>query len=754
MHRQESRFAVVAAIVALPLLALRAGSLVLDDPLQGSTKGVRSGGTFTEGGWKVTGQYDCIRWRVPAIPRGAVEWEVRGLNPVERRAGMEDKTEIFHLYDPTFGDSDANYVGGYRDNPTKHFVRKIGAAGGATDAMELVWKIGDRHVEPDTSVLDWDPARTYRFREEWGPEGSDSVIRTYRDGALIATLSVPGPFAPAGLSVRIAASPRRSPDAGAPVGAVFAGVKVWDLAGGIPGAPAVTEPSSGETVRWRRALVRWRGDPHDRYRLVIAGTDAPDTEIVWDSGEVMSPRDFAWTGDLPDRDGYRIFVRLGGRGGWGAWSPGGHRLRVDATGTPPAGGPVRVLGTSLADRGGPFLGLGATYMQALWRCKFDRPRLESDLTFLAAQGFGYVRVLSMVGWYPAWKGREIAPVAFTSRPGEAVAAWPDYRGQLRDLLDRVAAHGMRTEMTIFADAQLMPSKADRLAHLAALLEDLAGREEEVVLLEVANEAWQNGFPGRQGIADLREFGAYLAARTAIPVALSATEGASDASLAAMYRGSAADIATEHFSRDLRTAERGWLPVRDPWRAGEVPGIPPAASNEPIGPGSSVAAENEPIRLVSAAIFAYLAGLPMYVFHSSAGVFGVDRFEDMAGARSFARLRSILPPDLPGWVRNDGLQAEAPFTALCDGRADAYWTEAPGAASGCHRCCGATKGREFLAFPMGILPGGVELRARRPLALRAVNPLDGTIAFDGVKAAGERLALPGSPGAFIILGTFR
>jgi hypothetical protein len=38
----------------------------------------------------------------------------------------------------------------------------------------------------------------------------------------------------------------------------------------------------------------------------------------------------------------------------------------------------------------------------------------------------------------------------------------------------------------------------------------------VILLEVANEAWQNGFPGAQGIADLREFGKYLADRTSIP----------------------------------------------------------------------------------------------------------------------------------------------------------------------------------------------------------------------------------------------
>ncbi|MDO8682818.1 MAG: hypothetical protein Q7N50_04985, partial [Armatimonadota bacterium] len=60
--------------------------------------------------------------------------------------------------------------------------------------------------------------------------------------------------------------------------------------------------------------------------------------------------------------------------------------------------------------------------------------------------------------------------------------------------------------------------------MQTLLDNLAGREHKVILLEVANEGWQNGFPGEPGIADMREFGQYLAERTSILVALSASEG--------------------------------------------------------------------------------------------------------------------------------------------------------------------------------------------------------------------------------------
>ena len=93
---------------------------------------------------------------------------------------------------------------------------------------------------------------------------------------------------------------------------------------------------------------------------------------------------------------------------------------------------VRLCDNSLCDDDGAMLGLGATYMQAMYRCKFDRPRFESDLSFLAANGFNYVRILTMVGWYDFWEGFEIAPVSFNTENGLFVPAWPDYWQQFRD----------------------------------------------------------------------------------------------------------------------------------------------------------------------------------------------------------------------------------------------------------------------------------------------------------------------------------
>lgn len=419
-------------------------------------------------------------------------------------------------------------------------------------------------------------------------------------------------------------------------------------------------------------------------------------------------------------------------------------------------GRVRVDGHSLADNEGPFLGLGASYFTALWRCKYDRSRLESDLDFLSQQGFNYYRMLSMVGYYPAWDGRAISPVSFTNRDNKREEAWPDYWQQLRELIDLAHdRYGMRTQITIFADAQLMPKKEDRIEHMRKLLADvLPGREHKIIMLEVANEAWQNGFPGNQGVSDLREFAKYLDRGTQIPIAITSNhdwpELGSSKGFDQIYADDSADLATWHFSRDRRTDD-GWKPVYDCWELADRPGFPPVSSNEPIGPGSSVDAEEQPIRLVMAAAFAYSAKLPMYVFHSEAGVFGKSRFEDMPGIDRFGQLLRLLPGDLSSWQRNDGKEARAPLTVFADGKPDRFWPEIESARDGCVRNTGSRKDDQFVCIPIGIRPGGLQIEARQPLAFTALDPLTGETLHSAKMRRGEQLTLPSGPGALLILG---
>jgi hypothetical protein len=216
--------------------------VVLDDSLRGSTSGVQGGGSFGPDGWRVVTKDDFIYWHISdtTMDVGAVEFSVRGLRPKDTRPEGADKNEIFHMYDWTFQDADTNYSG-YRNNNYKHFIRKTNeydsttnTFSNKTDSLEMLWQILPGSTEPDTPILTWDPNVTYRFREEWGPDGNgNSEVRTYRDGILINTMSVPGGYYPGGLTVRVAASTRAPlyPDFGAPVDAVFSDVRVWSFSG-------------------------------------------------------------------------------------------------------------------------------------------------------------------------------------------------------------------------------------------------------------------------------------------------------------------------------------------------------------------------------------------------------------------------------------------------------------------------------------------------------------------------------------------
>jgi hypothetical protein len=406
----------------------------------------------------------------------------------------------------------------------------------------------------------------------------------------------------------------------------------------------------------------------------------------------------------------------------------------------------------LVDDDGPFLGLGVSYFTALWRYRHDRQRLESDLRFLAQQGFDYYRMFSMVGWNEAWDGLEIAPVEFTNRTGKHIEAWPDYWSQLAGLVDLAYDRfGLRTQITVFADGQLMPDKQKRIEHLRLLLTNVVrGREQKIILLEVANEAWQNGFPGEPGVADLREFTKYLADRTEVLVATTSNH---EGEFEKLYAHSAADIATWHFSRDRRPDD-GWKPVYDCWEMGGLSGFPPVSSNEPIGPGSSVATESSSIRLVMAAAFAYTAKLPMYVFHSQAGVFGKTRFEDTPAIKDYLHLKEILPGELPNWQRNDGRQAEAPFTAFVGGQPDRYGSESPAGRDGCLRNIGSRQGHRFVCVPIGIRENGLQLQAREDLEFKAFDPVSGAVIKAATLKTGEKVVLPAGSGGLILKGRVR
>src|SRR5690606_1900407 len=147
--------------------------------------------------------------------------------------------------------------------------------------------------------------------------------------------------------------------------------------------------------------------------------------------------------------------------------------------------------------------LGVSLFWALWGERHDAARLDANLAHLAEHDVDYVRILGMVG-APTWEDRVIDP------------AWPDYWAVVDRLFERLARHGLRGQVTLFADAEvMMPAAADRDAFQAAWAARLEQWGDQVLFVEVANEHWQNGLPD---LAELQRRGQALRAATSVPVA--------------------------------------------------------------------------------------------------------------------------------------------------------------------------------------------------------------------------------------------
>ena len=273
--------------------------------------------------------------------------------------------------------------------------------------------------------------------------------------------------------------------------------------------------------------------------------------------------------------------------------------------------------------------------------------------------------------------------------------------------------------------------------------------------EIANEAWQNGFAGDVGIAELRDLSLYMKDRTDILVAASAPDGPECERAQAIYAGEIADIATIHFDRNISLADQNWRPVRQPWEHEYCEGVPVGSNNEPIGPGASVSTENDPVVLVAAAINTYVSNLPFYVFHSSAGVRGDENLWEMPGADAFTHVSSIVPSDLASWERKNAHWADAPFVAFAGENGQLYpdtmWPDLGAPESGAVRAYGDVDGDRFFVFPIGILDH-VTLSARRAMQFDVIDPMTGEVVAQHTLAEGESFDLSGGQ-ALVLSGTF-
>jgi hypothetical protein len=384
--------------------------------------------------------------------------------------------------------------------------------------------------------------------------------------------------------------------------------------------------------------------------------------------------------------------------------------------------------------------LGATLFKAAWAYKHDRAWLESQLAWLEKNQFDAIRALGTVG-DPSrpdyWDGREID------------WRWKDYAQVIAGTTDLAYdKYGLRVQWTIFADAQKnTPREADRSAVVDEFIRMARGREQKILAFEVANEFWQNGFGGAEGVRQLQSYSTRLRAGTSVPVAASAHGDP----LCPIYAAGAVDFATVHFDRASPLAR--WTPIAEPWRVARQAGrlarceLPRwASNNEPLGPGSSIPQPLTPLQVVMSAVNTYVAGIPIYVFHTGPGVrddathpqgLRPSRLDQLPGADAFfgglAATKRYVPADLASWRSLSASDSEFPLAVK--GKAAVV--------------LGAVKEGQFIVTISGI-EGPLEVMARRPLDIRRIDPMTGTAVEtrklnrnEGLSLTSEAAVLAGS-----------
>jgi hypothetical protein len=152
--------------------------LVFDDLTDGSTIATdREGGTFTAQGWRVNGNRDFLRYEVPPVDNGYVQWQNLGLTP----QGANDASHmLFGMWDPT--------AGAYRQNAFRVHVQKLWGPTHNPPFIRFRWISQGREEEAGFNFTNWNPTQVYTWRVDWGPDGGAFAAKVLLDGVEIMSL--------------------------------------------------------------------------------------------------------------------------------------------------------------------------------------------------------------------------------------------------------------------------------------------------------------------------------------------------------------------------------------------------------------------------------------------------------------------------------------------------------------------------------------------------------------------------------------
>jgi len=174
--------------------------LIVADPLtNGTSVGEVSGGDFNSRGWMATNAASFIRYDIPTLVSGFVEFDVTNLREPNPRS---DKRMLMIMWDPTRGD--------YTTNPFRVHLQKMDRRTVDFDFLRLRWISRGQERNIGYNFTDWNPDRVYRFRLEWGdfPNIDTQWVRVLFDGVEILTRNYDNLYQPSTHWIELGGAPR------------------------------------------------------------------------------------------------------------------------------------------------------------------------------------------------------------------------------------------------------------------------------------------------------------------------------------------------------------------------------------------------------------------------------------------------------------------------------------------------------------------------------------------------------------------
>jgi hypothetical protein len=414
-------------------------------------------------------------------------------------------------------------------------------------------------------------------------------------------------------------------------------------------------------------------------------------------------------------------------------------------------GVPRAEGRAVVDDSGFFHPLGFTFFWSMQGLKYEADRFRSNAQWVASRGFDFIRILAEV----AWEGnRRIDP----TQP-----EWSDWAQVLSSVIDYVYDElGMRVQITIRGKGTATDHMwlARQVGSIVS-----SGRAHKIMLIEMENEYTAvAGDP----LEELSAMAAHLRSATPNLLALS-TPG--DEAEAKAIKAEALRLGLGGFTYhiDRGTGDSKWRQVRQGYDMKEWAPLV-ASSNEPPGPASSVATNENPLQLAMMRAVGVICGGACFVFHTGSGVFGDGKSHPSAGPRpanfweiadidamvsAVRGIDKLLPEGVENWsVANTQWQPPNPVAPF---QPHNHWEGDDGDGVNKAYSALAPDGR-FIQLPCGVR-GHATMRASYavrevtvfdPISLQPVDGLEGR-SF----AAGESFELAGgghdAMKAYVILG---